>query len=109
MPADRFAPGGVIFMAPAGSLSRGERTGIIEVKIGPDHLVVQPEPGAVLVLTDGHVASTDGRHVTVHADLMVHARGKSDRIPMLPPHQLGDDEAVWLLSLGAAPERFHGT
>ena len=97
-------PGGVIAIAPGGHLGRESRLGVLEVKAGPNHLIVWGEPGARLVFDDGRTARIEEWHLTVHCDLMVHARSADRRstIPLLPAQQV-HGAAVLLLAVATAP------
>ena len=99
-------PSGVIALAPGASIMGKSRAGVIEVKAGPAFLVVATEPATRLLNVDTEPAA-EGWHVTIHPDLMVHARSRDRRtvISLLcaqetaPRHQ-----ALLLLRVKTAPE-----
>ena len=100
-------PSGIIAVAPGGRLAGESRFGVLEVKAGPNNLIVWGEPGARVLLTDGRTGPIEEWHVTVHRDLMVHARSPDRRSTIqLLPAQLVQDTAVLLLAVATAPEAY---
>lgn len=101
-------PGGIIAFAPGGSLMGKSRAGVIEVKMGPSFLVVIAEPGTRLLNVDTK-PEAEGWHVTIHQDLMVHARSRDGRavIPLLNDRTSSlVREALLLLRVKTAPEPY---
>jgi hypothetical protein len=81
---------------------------VIEVKPGPDFMVVWAEQDTRLVTRDGE-SDVGGWHATIHRELMVHARppgsNSSDTVRLLEPPDLGSLPTP-LLHVATAPERF---
>lgn len=100
------APGGVIAIAPGGELGGASRGGVIEAKTGPDHIVVWAPPTTVL-LYPGHNHPVGEWHVTVHRDLMVHARSSDRRttIPLLNAAEVRHSARL-LLTVTTAPGQY---
>jgi hypothetical protein len=94
----------VIALAPGAAVFGKSRVGVIEVKAGPTFLIVLTEPRTRLIGAD-HELVDDGWHVTVHRDLMVHARSQDRRtvVPLLEP-AAADGDAVLLVRVQTAPE-----
>jgi hypothetical protein len=99
-------PAGVIALAPGAALMGKSRAGVIEVKAGPSFLVVATEPGTKLRRVNSQPAA-DGWHVTIHRDLMVHARSRDRRtvVPLLGTQSRAHTtDGVLLLRVTTAPE-----
>ena len=97
-------PGLLLALPPGGFIGPEERLSCIEIKVGPG-IVVQIEPGSVLLGDAGPVDLAAFDHLTVHADLSCHVRGRRGRLSLAGPRttRLGalPCPTVHLVSVGA--------
>lgn len=100
------APGALLCLSHGATFGETERHGVVEIKTAFSCLVVRLEPEAVL-LSDEVVERLAGfDHLTVHRNLMVHARGPSGIRELMPATIANGsliDSAVHLVSVSVPP------
>lgn len=104
----KLKPGGLVFLAPEGSIGSDQRHSLVEVKGTGSDLVVSAIPGAVLVRGETLV-SVDGYHLTIHRNLMTHLKKDRDARSAIEVSSAAivdgapASDAVHLITIGAAP------
>jgi hypothetical protein len=99
----------LLFLPPESSFGpRRRHSGAIEIKGGPG-LIVPLDPSAVLITANEPIGLSDFDHLTLHADLMIHAKSQKTnrRFEVSPPsHPPGDDDQPRRLCLLGAGNAF---